>query len=148
MKKANYLACLISKGRVRLYEQVIASNVNIRNGNKVSLSAPSLHSVQGRIVGQSIKGGKVVRLVLTGKNFASRIVSVGEKVFVAKPYRTNSVVSFGNNSNIEILKVRTLTNGTRILLTLRATDVDFSNVPITVQTTPSFEITYRKRAGF
>lgn len=121
----------LSKGTIKLFNSYDFENVG-EKGNKTSL--PKIKQIQGRITSTSKKGGKIIRLTLFGEHFASRLIKINGKEFIAEPSKSHTFVSFTDESNIKILRTRVLNKGRQILLTIRFTGDDISKRSFTVST--------------
>lgn len=124
---------VLSKGKIKVFSNKDFENISTKSGQKVKIKEPKVTKIIGRVVTNAEDGGKIVRLVITGVNFASRVISVQDSLFQSRPLTTNTVINFSDNKNIEILRVRVLPKGSKILVTLKVKNNSL-NSPLTIST--------------
>lgn len=122
---------VLSKGTVKLFNSYDFQNVGEA---EIKTGLPKVKQIQGRVTGSSKKGGKIIRLILSGENFASRLIKINGREFISEPSKSHTFVSFSNESDIEILRTRVLNKGKQILLLIRFTGDDISKRSFTVST--------------
>lgn len=123
---------VIAKGEITLFDPLNFENAGDKF-RKIS-EEPIINNIQARIVGDSAKGGKIIRLLLIGENFASRLIKINNQLFIAEPSKSHTSISFVNENGIEIIRSRVLNKGTKMLVTLRFKGADFSSRAFTVST--------------
>lgn len=123
---------VISKGKIDIFNSYEFENVG-KKTTKIN-EKPTISTIDGRIVGDSYKGGKIVRLVLHGKNFASRLIMIKNKLYISQPLKTNTSISFVGSENTEIIRTRILHKGCKMLVVIRLADPNISSVPLTIST--------------
>lgn len=122
---------VIAKSPVKVYDSYSFSNV----GDDKAKSLPTVSKIDGKYVGESKKGGSLIRLYLYGSNFASKSVKVGSQSFRSDVNKTLTTFSFADASNVSVIRTRVLNRGKRILITLRYTGTDdLSNKAFTIST--------------
>lgn len=125
---------VIAKSSIKIFDPLDFNNFNINTGTETKAGLPTINKIQGRIIGDSTKGGKIIRLTFIGKNFASRLIKINDRLFIADPFKTHTILSFSDAINIEILRVRVLKKGNKMLVTLRFTGDDITTIPFTIST--------------
>jgi len=123
---------VISKGKIDVLESLDFENLGNR---KVKINAiPAITKIEGRVTGNSQRGGKIIRLKIYGNNFASRFIQVGNTTFIPNKLKSHTLISFGNSNDIEVLRTKVTTKGDKMLVTIRSQKEDISSIPITVST--------------
>lgn len=123
---------VIAKGEITIFDSRDFENAPDKS-RKIT-EEPVVTNVQAKIVGDSSKGGKIIRLSLAGKNFASRLIKINNQLFIAEPLKSHTSISFVNENGIEIIRSRVLNKGTKMLVILRFKGSDFSLRAFTVST--------------
>lgn len=122
---------VLSKGSIKLFDSFSFENVG-EKGIKTGL--PKVKQIQAQITGHSKKGGKIIRLLLNGENFASRSIKINGKQFISEPNKSHTYISFTDEKDIQILRTRVLNKGRQILLVIRFTGDDITNRSFTIST--------------
>ena len=125
---------LLSKGTLKIIHSLNFKNVSPKSNQKVKIELPSVEKINARTIRDFADTGKIIRLTITGKNFASRLIEVNGRLFISKPYTTNTILSFVDSSKVDILKTRVLTRGNKMLVVLRFNGLDITKIPFTIST--------------
>ena len=116
----------------------ISDPVDYKNKWDISSQAtglPKVTDIKGRITRDSVTGkGKIIRLIISGENFASKSITINGQTINADPFKIQTKISFLDEKDIEILRARVSNKGRKILLTIRYTGNDISSVPFTIST--------------
>lgn len=123
---------VIAKSKMKILNPFDFENAGEETNKIVEL--PLITKILGRIAGDSYHGGKIIRLTFVGKNFASRLIKINNQLFIAEPLKAHTSISFGNEKDFEILRVRVLNKGSKMFVTLRFTGSDLNNIPFTIST--------------
>ena len=123
---------VIAKSRLVILSPLDFENIggDIKSGKE----APSILKIQGRVAGTSVNREKIIRLTITGNNFASNTINVKGRKFISKAYNPHTYLSFLDESDIRILRVRVLNKGTKMLVTLRFRGDELENKPFVIST--------------
>lgn len=132
---------VLAKGNLKIVNSLDFKNVSPQSGKKITIKLPIVDKIKVRTVRNSIDGSKIIRLIITGRNFASRLIEVNNKLFISQPFTTNTILSFVDNSKVDILRTRVLTSGNTILVVLRFKGLDITKIPLTIST-PKGQIFY------
>lgn len=136
---------VLAKGALKIYNQVEVNNYNIDNGTKKPIRLPRLSKVEGRVVGKTDDGTQLIRLTFIGKNFASRLLESKEELFISKPEKTNTIISFIDERGLEVKRTRVLQKGNKILVTIKYSGRSLSKIPFTIST-PQGQL-FKERLG-
>ncbi len=123
---------VVAKSRLVILHSLDFENIggDIKSGKEM----PSILKIQGRVAGTSVNGEKIIRLTITGNNFASNTIKVKGRKFISKTYNPHTYLSFLDEVGIRILRVRVLNKGTKMLITLRFNGDDLENRPFVIST--------------
>lgn len=131
---------VIAKSPIKVFDSYQFSNI----GDESAKDLPKISKIDGRYVGESKKGGSIIRLTLYGNNFASKSVKVGSQSFHSGDSKTLTTFSLTQNGNIEVIRTRVLKRGKRMLITLRYTGSDDLSGKSFTLSTPKGHIYYEK----
>lgn len=125
---------VIAKGNIEILKSYDYKNVSLLTGKKVKMGPPKVEKVVARIGGTDSDGTKIIRLIIHGHNFASRLIEINGRLFIAKPLTSNTLISFAEDKDIDIIRTRVLTKGTKMLVILKYTGKDITKIPFTIST--------------
>lgn len=122
----------ISKSRFTIVDSFTFENIDSQSKSEL----PQISTIKARVCGASIHGGKIVRLTITGNNFASRLITINGQRFISGSNNSHSHITFLDTSenNIQALRTRVLNKGTKMLITLRFNGNDLENIPFIIST--------------
>lgn len=123
---------VLAKGGIKILDSLNFENIG--EETKSINALPIVTKIQGRITHDSEKGGKIIRLIFTGSNFATRKIKIKDQLFIAEPFKAHTYLSFGDERDIEVLRIRVLEKGNKMLVTIRFKGGDLSSVPFTIST--------------
>ena len=121
---------VISKGQIKVFNPTDFEN----EGQEGKLGLPAVNTIQGKITKASKKGGEIIRLAFTGSNFGAREIKTNDQYFISRANKANTTISFTSEADIEILRVRVLNKGRRMLVWIRFKGDDITSIPFTIST--------------